>query len=86
MLEVGKVISLEDGYEIEDNAHKHKRKQYRVLEILRYTVLLEDRHGFKRCVPKGELIRMGYLRQAPHLETLRAERNERYKGYTRSFG
>lgn len=85
MIREGQIIRMTDSYEVEDNARKQRVKQYRVLQIMKNTVLMEDKMGFKRCVPRGELIRLGYMKQAPYYEALREERNEKIKGYTRAW-
>lgn len=79
MVKVGQIVRIETGY-MKDNLDKHKpgrtidKRQYKVIAIYPHSVLLEDSYGFKRCVPNGELIRAGYLKQAPMYEALRAER------------
>lgn len=75
MLKEGDTLMLEDGYELDDKRKRVRIKKYKVIQILKYTVLMEDEFGFKRCAPKGDFIRLGYLQQEPKYEALRAERN-----------
>lgn len=76
MIKVGDMLKLEDGYEMEEHAKKIRIKTYKVIAIMENTVLLVDNFGFKRCVPNGELIRMGCMKQEPKYEALRRERNK----------
>ena len=75
MLKVGDTLKLADGYEIDDQRRRICIKKYKVIQIMKHTVLLEDEYGFKRCAPNGELIRLGYMKQEPKYEALKAERN-----------
>lgn len=75
MLKVGDTLKLADGYEIDDQRKRIRIKKYTVIQIMKNTVLLEDEYGFKRCPPKGELIRLGYMEQEPKYEALKAEKN-----------
>lgn len=75
MIKVGDTLKLEDGYEMEEHGKKIRIKTYKVIAVMKNTVLLVDNFGLKRCVPNGDLIRMGYMKQEPKYEALRRERN-----------